>query len=220
MLTRMAIARLMPTARRILGGNTWKTHARLHAAVLVSLALSAAALADDAEPGVVRVSDHVVPAANFSGDASPKAMPVPAAPAPANAPTAAAPSATGPVAVGVGGNTCDSGACGTCGHDGRCGEDCRRGIFGRCCLCREGCGWRFLDAHCYSMTYAVNPWYADGRDGRVYAAYGYGAPMTVPLAPTVTNQYNYGWGIPSGRLTPISRVAPMPGALNTAVAPY
>ena len=47
MLTRTTIARLTPTARRILGGNAWKNHARLPAALLLSLAMGAAALAAD-----------------------------------------------------------------------------------------------------------------------------------------------------------------------------
>lgn len=55
------------------------------------------------------------------------------------------------------------------------------------------------------MTYPVNPYYADARDARIYAAQGYGAPMAVPLAPNVRHTYNYGWGIPSSRITPLSQ---------------
>ena len=33
-------------------------------------------------------------------------------------------------------------------------------------------------------------------------------PVAMPLAPNVEHQYNYGWGIPSSRLTPISRFIP------------
>ena len=125
---------------------------------------------------------------------------------------------------------CCCGCCCLCNHCCCCcsclhhllKDDCGRcrlcNLCCGCCCCNE-CGWRFLDAHCYAMTYPYNPWYFDRRDGGVYSAYGYGAPMTVPLAPTVTNQYNYGWGVPSGRLTPISRVAPYPGAMTAAVAP-
>jgi hypothetical protein len=65
------------------------------------------------------------------------------------------------------------------------------------------------------MTYPVNPWYFDRRDGQIYAAYGYGAPMAVPLAPNVSQQYNYGWGVPSSRITRISRLAPKPGVMVT-----
>lgn len=56
----------------------------------------------------------------------------------------------------------------------------------------------------YSMVYPVNPDYFDSRDGQVYAAPGYGGPVSVPLAPNVNHTYNYGWGIPSSRLTPIA----------------
>lgn len=56
----------------------------------------------------------------------------------------------------------------------------------------------------YSVVYPVDPGYADGRDGQVYAAQGYGGAVSVPLAPVVRHTYNYGWGIPSSRLTPVS----------------
>jgi len=203
MLTRTKDARRTPNARRLLGGNAWKTPARLFMAVLVALAIGAALQAADSSAGVVRVSDP--------GSPAPQGPPANAPQSAANAPAAS----TCP-----GSNAC---ACDDCRKHNRCKDgECRRGLLGRSfgCLFREGCGWRFLDAHCYCMTYAVNPWYCDHRDGAVYAAYGYGAPMTVPLAPNVTNQYNYGWGVPSGRLTPISRVAPYPGAMTAAVAPY
>jgi hypothetical protein len=52
------------------------------------------------------------------------------------------------------------------------------------------------------------PEYSDPRDGRVYSAEGYNVPIAMPLAPNVEHQYNYGWGIPSSRLTPISRFIP------------
>ncbi|QDU00430.1 hypothetical protein V6x_01030 [Gimesia chilikensis] len=58
----------------------------------------------------------------------------------------------------------------------------------------------------YKMTYAVDPYYFDGRDGQLYGAQGYGVPVAVPLAPTVRQTYNYGWGVPSSRITPISRI--------------
>lgn len=60
----------------------------------------------------------------------------------------------------------------------------------------------------YQMVYAVDPHYGDQRDGRVYASNETGVPMSVPLAPVVGHTYNYGWGFPSSRLTPISRVVP------------
>lgn len=73
----------------------------------------------------------------------------------------------------------------------------------------------------YSRVYAVNPYYHDFRDGAVYAAQGYNAPVAVPLAPNVDYQYNYGWGIPSSRLTPVSRVVPSPyGPQPQYAVPY
>ncbi len=56
----------------------------------------------------------------------------------------------------------------------------------------------------YSMVYPVNPQHFDGRDGQVYAAQGYAGPVSIPIAPVVNHTYNYGWGMPSSRLTPIS----------------
>ncbi|MEO1999962.1 MAG: hypothetical protein ABGZ17_32370, partial [Planctomycetaceae bacterium] len=56
----------------------------------------------------------------------------------------------------------------------------------------------------YHMTYAVDPGYADARDGKLYSAQGYGVPVTIPLAPNVRHTYNYSWGMPASRLTPIS----------------
>ncbi|MCA9042379.1 MAG: hypothetical protein KDA65_18645 [Planctomycetaceae bacterium] len=61
---------------------------------------------------------------------------------------------------------------------------------------------------CYNMIYSANPMYFDQRDGGVYAAQGYGMPVSVPLAPNVKQMYNYSWGVPSSRLTRISRVVP------------
>ena len=57
----------------------------------------------------------------------------------------------------------------------------------------------------YNAVYAVNPGYSNPRDGGgLYAAPGYGVPISVPLPPNVQHQYNYSWGTPSSRLTPIS----------------
>lgn len=61
----------------------------------------------------------------------------------------------------------------------------------------------------YDMVYPVNPDYFDQRDGQVYAAQGYGGPVSVPLAPVVHHTYNYSWGVPSSRLTPISHPVPV-----------
>jgi hypothetical protein len=60
----------------------------------------------------------------------------------------------------------------------------------------------------YARVYPQDPSYFDGRDGQLWAAQGYGVPVAVPLAPVVGHQYNYSWGVPSSRLTPISRLAP------------
>ena len=67
------------------------------------------------------------------------------------------------------------------------------------------------------MAYPVNPYHFDQRDGRIYAAQGYGHPVGVPLAPNVEHTYNYGWGIPSSRLSPVSRMPGAPGVANPAV---
>jgi hypothetical protein len=68
-----------------------------------------------------------------------------------------------------------------------CGGRTRYGYCPRCC---QRCA-------CYRP---VNPWYCDPRDLQIYAAQGYNVPVTVPLAPMV-QVYNYGWGIPSSRLS-------------------
>lgn len=71
----------------------------------------------------------------------------------------------------------------------------------------------------YHMGYAVNPYHFDPRDAGVFAAQGWGIPMTVPLAPTVEHQFNYGWGIPSSRLTGIYRYINEPGVLGPQYGP-
>ena len=72
-----------------------------------------------------------------------------------------------------------------------------------CGLCPTGCCETAL-AGKYRIVYPADPHYADQRDGGVYSAQGYGVPVTVPLAPNVRHTYNYGWGVPSSRLTPVS----------------
>jgi len=96
---------------------------------------------------------------------------------------------------------CQDGNCRS--HHGHCGR------FGYFCP-TGGCGEGVPCTRHYGMDYAVNPEYFDQRDGRMYAAQGWGAPMAVPLAPNVAYTYNLGWGIPSSRLTPVSRFAPHP----------
>lgn len=60
----------------------------------------------------------------------------------------------------------------------------------------------------YARVYPQDPSYFDQRDGQTWGAAGYGVPIAVPLAPVVSHQYNYSWGTPASRLTPISRLAP------------
>ena len=72
---------------------------------------------------------------------------------------------------------------------------------------------------CYKIAYPVNPAYFDQRDGSLYAAQGYGVNISVPLAPNVGAAYNYGWGIPSSRLTPISNHLPAPAMPQTVYPP-
>jgi hypothetical protein len=77
------------------------------------------------------------------------------------------------------------------------------------CLCPSGNGGAGAPlCGCYSRVYPQDVGYFDQRDGQLYAAQGYGVPIAVPLAPVVGHAYNYGWGVPSSRLTPISHVAP------------
>ena len=59
----------------------------------------------------------------------------------------------------------------------------------------------------YEVVYPADAAARNARDGSVYAAQGYGGPVSVPVAPNVRHAYNYGWGIPSSRLTPISNTA-------------
>jgi hypothetical protein len=170
-----------------------RTALSVTAVAVCTLVLGGTARAED-DPGLMPVSDSQ-----------------PAAAAPTPMPESA------PVGrVGLGhGEACDGDA--SCG-----GASAGCGIW-HCCLCGgpdHGYGCRFLDWHCYNMAYPVNPWYYDPRDTRVYAAAGFGAPITIPLAPTVQTQVNYSWGIPSSRITPISRVAHREGVLMGATAPY
>ena len=71
---------------------------------------------------------------------------------------------------------------------------------------RDGAG-----AGKYEIYYPLNLQHFDQRDGKIYAAPEWGIPMAVPLAPNVEHTYNYGWGVPSSRLTRVS--APVPRAV-------
>ena len=55
----------------------------------------------------------------------------------------------------------------------------------------------------HEAVYAADPNYYDPRDAQVYSAEGYGIPVAVPLAPVVKQQMNYGWGVPSSRMTTV-----------------
>lgn len=102
-------------------------------------------------------------------------------------------------------------------HKQACGilrESCREDMREKCAFLRckfgyfcpsGGDGSGVAPIGCYKMVYPVNPYYFDERDGAVYAAPGYGGPVSVPLAPVVENTYNYGWGIPSSRLTRVAQ---------------
>lgn len=61
---------------------------------------------------------------------------------------------------------------------------------------------------CYNRVIAASPGYYDARDSQIYASPMTGVPTAVPLAPNVRHQYNYSWGTPSSRLTPISTIVP------------
>jgi hypothetical protein len=69
----------------------------------------------------------------------------------------------------------------------------------------------------YRMAYPLDANYRDARDGSLYAAQGYGVNVSVPLAPTVNATYNYGWGVPSSRMTYISNPVPLPPTYPPAV---
>ena len=60
----------------------------------------------------------------------------------------------------------------------------------------------------YHITYADQPDYINPNDTQLYAAQGYGMPITVPLAPNVNYSYNYSAGLPSSRLTQIGNYNP------------
>ena len=80
---------------------------------------------------------------------------------------------------------------------------CKFGYF----IPTGGCGKGLPPFGHYSMVYAVDPQYSDPRDAQVYASQKYGVPVSVPLPPNVHHQYNYSWGVPGSRLTPVSNYA-------------
>jgi hypothetical protein len=107
------------------------------------------------------------------------------------------------------------GGCPTCdGYVDGLYAQARGGRGGDCNQCQGGNGChngrggchqggplrRCLAGGCYRP---VDGFYQDPRDSQVWAATGFNVPVTVPLAPVVKYQYNYGWGIPSSRLTQV-----------------
>lgn len=75
---------------------------------------------------------------------------------------------------------------------------CKGWGCGHCWGCCHGMGCCHGGCNC---IVPVNPGYSDPRDGQLYAAQGFNVPVAVPLAPCVRKTYNYGWGIPSSRIT-------------------
>lgn len=109
------------------------------------------------------------------------------------------------------------------GRNGRGRCDGRNPSFAEKCqernhrLCERLFGWMIPSGNCgqgspwlgkYHMTYADQPSYIDPRDTQLYAAQGYGMPMSVPLAPNVHHAYNYSSGMPASRITHIGNYNP------------
>lgn len=193
------------------------------------LILSAAtpAMAADYDEGVVRITDNKLPATPIYQASGEFYGPTAVGGAWSAGGGCASCGADG-YGYGYGDSGCAGGRDGSCyGCEGGCdGEGCGDGTCGciRCLercharleawkRCRFGyfmpdgcCGQGCPPKGCYHLLYAANPEYFDPRDGRVYSAQGYGIPVAVPLAPNVNHTWNYGWGIPSSRLTPVSRL--------------
>lgn len=104
-----------------------------------------------------------------------------------------------------------SGSClfGKCADKDDC-DSCKANIARRV---RCSLAWlrpvTYWDVGAQTDIIAVNPGYSHPNDMNAgYAAQGFGGPVTVPLAPNVRDAYNYSWGLPSSRLTPIGYPAP------------
>jgi len=69
-----------------------------------------------------------------------------------------------------------------------------------CCL---GNCFKKLSLMNHGKIHPMNPGFVDDRDTTYYSAQGYGLPVVVPMAPNVRYQYNYGWGLPSSRITKV-----------------
>lgn len=96
-------------------------------------------------------------------------------------------------------------------RDWRTESAARRANFGA----RFRCSMGFLrpltywDFGAQKDVIALDPNYAHPNDmgTNYYAAQGYGVPVSVPLPPSVRASYNYGWGLPSSRITPVTSPA-------------
>lgn len=89
--------------------------------------------------------------------------------------------------------------CTWCTSDHGCKNRCRR-----CHRSRSACRcYRQVGAGSFYGPGGYNGFgpYSDSRDTALYSTQGYGVPIAVPLAPVVQRTYNYGWGVPSSRLT-------------------
>jgi hypothetical protein len=89
------------------------------------------------------------------------------------------------------------------------------GLFG--CKCHRHVPMTNAPFGMYKMAYPLDANSFDPRDGGLYAAQGYGVNISVPLAPTVSAAYNYGWGVPSSRMTYISNPIPLPATYAPAI---
>lgn len=126
---------------------------------------------------------------------------------------------------------CKMGKCPRCPHHpGRCPRECRecRGgggpgdfkyrladrfdRFGKRFACKFGYfiptggdGKGLPPFGHYGGVYAVDAGHSHPSDrGSLYATEAYNVPVSVPIAPNVHKQWNYSWGTPSSRITPIS----------------
>jgi hypothetical protein len=195
------------------------------AGLVVALATFGATVGADDSVGIVRISDRKAPVVRGQSPDIPLAPPVEQEPAIQPA-AGEIQQISGPCTTSPG--QCQSGNCpnvtyGPVVYDdscrmrrGRCGNpDCRECRGGLCSdgWLRRKLGYFWCTGSCgqgtpligkYNMVYPDNPNYFDSRDGYIYSSQVFNAPTGVPLAPVVHHTYNYGWGVPSSRLTPVS----------------
>lgn len=104
------------------------------------------------------------------------------------------------------------------GRGGMLGDGSHMGKGGLFCnKCRRTVHGTQAPFGMYKMAYPLDAHHFDARDGGLYAAQGYGVNISVPLAPTVAATYNYGWGVPSSRMTYISNPIPCPPTYEPAI---